>query len=446
MEQELEVDVKIISMETVKPSLPPPSNPKTHILSVLDQITPIFHFPLLLYYSAGVPNQHGGVDISGLKTSLSQTLDQFHPLAGRFLDESTISCNHQGIPFIETKVNSRLLDVMISPHKMKLLTKFLPCQEFKTRPISELTPLVFQINVFLCGGVVIGCYVLHKLLDAISLGTFFKYWSSLTNTRFNNLVKPDFEAIIKAFPPLPKEKHIVIPHDEVFKDTPPTQPNNLNTMSVIKSYVFDDVSLSKLKARATSELVPKPTRFEAVTGFIWEQILRNSGVEVEHTSLTMVVNIRQRVSPPLPRGSMGNLLRNARAQAHTSSGLQDLVKEIHLALSRTNQQITTTTSAEVIWSERKADYEAPLKHQQGYYCLSSWCKVGLDEVDFGFGKPVWIVPTDGRPPPIRNSICLTDYRHPQTGVEGIEAWVMLEQREIQCLQSNPVFLAFATPN
>ncbi|XP_021751736.1 vinorine synthase-like isoform X2 [Chenopodium quinoa] len=436
MEQDLEV--KIVSVETIKPSLPPSSHPKALVLSLLDQVFPAMHVSVLLFYS---PAPQVGDVVSDLKMSLSQTLDQFYPLAGRFVDDSTISCNDHGIPFIETKVNCHLSVFMTSPHKLKLVNKFLPTR--------ELIPLTIQVNVFLCGGVVIGCYMLHKLFDGASIGIFLNYWSALAGKRFKDLVQPDFEARIEAFPPLPSRGEQLLP------ETPPSQSSP--TTTVIKSFLFNSAALSKLRGKATSEVVPRPTKFEAVAGFVWEQALaaaRDSGALVEHTTFSMTVNMRPRMKPPLPWESMGNLITNARAQVDKSSRhkLQELVKEIHLALSRTNQKITTTFQGdnppEVIWSARKAELQGISDHKDGgIFRLSSWCNLGLNEPDFGFGKPEWIVPTDGRiiPPTVAHFIYLTNYIHPSNG-EGIEAWFFLEEKEVQVLESNPQFLAFASPN
>ncbi|XP_021751734.1 vinorine synthase-like [Chenopodium quinoa] len=445
MEQEFEVEVKILSKEMVKPSFPPSSHPTTFTLSLIDQTFPTIQVPILLFFTAESPTPQGGVNISGLKTSLSQTLDQFFPLAGRLLDESTISCNHEGIPFIETNVNCNLSVALTSPHKLKLLTKFLPPPELQS--ISELVPLAFQINVFLCGGVIIGCYMLHKILDIASLGTFLKYWSNLASKRLNDLVQPNFAATINAFPPLPKPESKSSPISSL---EPPPVSNN-----VIKSFLFDPIAISKLKAKATSDLIPKPTGFEAVAGFVWEQTLAtrlNLGMQVEHTALSIVVNMRPRMNPPLPKESMGNPITIAQTQVRkhvleanksSNSELQELVKEIHSALSNTYQKITS------INFQRKTA-EAELQHsiqlEDGILRVSSWCKMGLNEVDFGFGKPVWIVPTDGiQPPQFRNFFVLTDYCHSNSG-DGIEAWLVLEEKEMQNLESNPYFLAFASHN
>ncbi|XP_021756904.1 vinorine synthase-like [Chenopodium quinoa] len=449
MEDQLEVDVKIISKEMVKPSFPPLSNPTTFTLPFIDQIFPTFHIPLLLYYTSNPSTQQGEIDISGLKTSLSQTLDQFLPLAGRLMDESTISCNNEGIPLIETKVNCHLSVALTSPHKVKLLPKFLPPPDLQAsglQPISELVPLAFQINVFVCGGVVIGCYMLHKFLDAGSIGTFFRYWSALNSKRLQDLAPPHFEATVNAFPPYPKKEHIpsfnaldLLPH-----------PTQTKLTFAIKSFIFDTSSINILKTKAASKLIYKPTGFEVVLGFLWEHILatkHNLSLQVERTSVTIAVNMRPRMSPPLPRESMGNIIITPNVlvpEESNNNKFQELVKEIHSTLSTTYKKI----NSRIFQGENaKVELLRSMAPVDGALIVSSWCKMGLNEADFGFGKPIWIVPTDGKQTPllVTNVCCMTDYCHPIIG-DGIEAWLMLEEKEMDYLESNADFLAFASPN
>lgn len=82
--------VQVIHRETIKPSSPTPLHPKTHKLCLVDQLSPIMNVPLLLFYphSNGVDEvHHHRLSISEktkfLRTTLSQTLTHFHPLAGR---------------------------------------------------------------------------------------------------------------------------------------------------------------------------------------------------------------------------------------------------------------------------------------------------------------------------------------------------------------------------
>ncbi|THG20763.1 hypothetical protein TEA_003837 [Camellia sinensis var. sinensis] len=50
-----------------------------------------------------------------LRTSLSNTLTQFYPLAGRVKGESSVDCNDKGVDYIETRVDSQLLNIIDRP-------------------------------------------------------------------------------------------------------------------------------------------------------------------------------------------------------------------------------------------------------------------------------------------------------------------------------------------
>ncbi|XP_021843139.1 stemmadenine O-acetyltransferase isoform X1 [Spinacia oleracea] len=444
MEHEPEVKVKIISKEMVKPSLLPPSHPTTFTLSFLDQTFPVFPpVPLLLLYTASTASTPQGVDIRGLKLSLSQTLDRFYPLAGRLQNESTISCNDEGVPFIETKVNFPLSRILTSPHKFKLLTKFFPSS-------PDLIPFSIQVNVFLCGGVVIACYWLHKLMDGTSLGTFLTHWAALSNKRFTDLVQPDFDAAVNAFPPLPRTDQDLVTDLSMN----PTIMQSNPTIVVLKSFVFSQAALTDLKAKATSERVPKPTRFEALSGFIWEQAFaaatHNLTIPVEHKELEFAVCMRRWLTPPLPRESMGNLfILNVKARADKRSRLQEMVEKIHSSLSNIQQKVTTVYQGENAGDLYLSDLKAgPTEYHEGLFRLSSMCNMGLKEADFGFGKPVSVVRADARETAsaamFRNHIVLTDYSHPILG-DGMEAFIYMEEKDMVILESNPHFIALVSP-
>ncbi|KNA17638.1 hypothetical protein SOVF_078390 [Spinacia oleracea] len=225
---------------------------------------------------------------------------------------------------------------------------------------------------------------------------------------------------------------------------------------MIKSFVFSQGSIRDLKAQATSERVPKPTRFEALAGFIWEQAFaaatHNLTTEVEHTELFFAVGMRHWLSPPLPKESMGNLfIPSVRATTDKSSRLQVMVEKIHLSLSNVQHKIATVYQGEnrvdALLSDRKAEISSPIEFCEGQYRLTSLCNTSFKETDFGFGKPVRVVHDDGRQPlaMFRNLIILTDFTHPITGDGMVEACINLEEKDMTILESNPHFLAFASP-
>ncbi|KAL9237450.1 hypothetical protein vseg_011996 [Gypsophila vaccaria] len=449
----VEPQVRIISTETVKPSTPTPSHLQTFSLSMLDQISAPLHVTALLLYNPTTETQP--VDVAGLKTALSETLRHFYPLAGRCKDDSTIDCNDEGVPFIEAHVDCSLAAVLGSPRKLDLLGKFqfFPPKDLLAtgkQNISELVHLAFQVNVFVCGGVAIGCYMLHKVMDGTSFGLFFKHWSAITRKSYSDLIQPDFDSTVAAFPPHHAEQQEtaqkVIPDDSYYSSS------DDSVKIVGKGFVFSDVAVNKLKDTAASEQVPNPTRFEAVLGFIWEQALAAESAVSAHTEppvLLFAADIRKRVGPSLSNRSIGNLVASPIAFGKTGSSLPELVAEIHAAILKVKEEASREFQgegqAEAILAHRGKLGAYLVGYRASTYMVSSWCRNGLSEADFGFGMPRWVVfpVTDGIViPPARNFISLTDYTDPAG--DGTTAWIYLEEKEMNVLESNEEFLAFAS--
>ncbi|KAK1400324.1 HXXXD-type acyl-transferase family protein [Heracleum sosnowskyi] len=75
-----------------------------------------------------------------------------------------------------------------------------------------------------------------------------------------------------------------------------------------------------------------------------------------------------------------------------------------------------------------------------HYGCTSWCNFEYYELDFGWGKPVWVsnVAVDGDV--LMNFIILIDTRCDR----GIEAWVTLDEQEMNILEQDPDLLALAS--
>ncbi|XP_048496306.1 stemmadenine O-acetyltransferase-like [Beta vulgaris subsp. vulgaris] len=312
--------------------------------------------------------------------------------------------------------------------------------------------LTIQINVFTCGGVAIGWYDIHKVTDGTSSATFFKYWAALTRGDFiENIVQPDFEAAITAFPPRrnPELLQMGMANNNGCKNHIHGSPS-----VVVKSYIFRSNAIAKLKARASSQQVPNPTRLQAMAGFVWEQLLvvsEMAGDQYEHTDTTLqiTVNMRPFMNPPLPRGSIGNLIDTAVARAGILASLPELVAEIHGAVLTTKDEIREKYHGEngVEAVRESWDKLIPMlsEYKERAYKIVSWCKLGFSDLDFGFGKPKWMVPTDAVMSSFhKNLIILTDFTD-SDGDDGVQAWIFLDEKDIKSLESNSDFLAFASP-
>lgn len=168
--------VEVIERDCIKPSSPTPNHLRKHELSFLDQVAPPIFMPMLLFYPAtSYGDDETPLSASRVKQSLSETLTQFYPLAGRIIDNAFVNCNDEGTPFVEARVKCLLSDVVSQPDPNQL-NKLLPCD---LECVVDFV-LAVQANIFDCGGMAIGVCISHKVADALSLVMFLNSWASIS--------------------------------------------------------------------------------------------------------------------------------------------------------------------------------------------------------------------------------------------------------------------------
>ncbi|PWA86742.1 Chloramphenicol acetyltransferase-like domain-containing protein [Artemisia annua] len=75
------------------------------------------------------------------------------------------------------------------------------------------------------------------------------------------------------------------------------------------------------------------------------------------------------------------------------------------------------------------------------YSFTSWCNMGFYDIDFVWGKPSWITGLVGDGAPVfMNLVTLMDTKSDG----GIEAWVNLDQGDMENLQGSQELLAYAS--
>ncbi|KAL9172950.1 hypothetical protein ABFS82_03G082100 [Erythranthe guttata] len=372
----------------VKPSSPTPNHLRNHKLCLLDQLFPVAYAPIVFFYS--YTSYRVLEKISELKKSLSETLSRFFPLAGTIIDDLSIDCDDQGASFTTAKVDCRLNDYLGNPN-LELIAKFLPSEITTTGLLLPVTNI--QASVFECGGIAIGVYVSHKVLDGTALSTFLKSWASVANSRL---------------------------WGSLFK----------KGRFITKRFVFEEPAIASLKKMANGLSGPGPvTRVGVVSGFIWKCAIaafeERFGLK-KPSLLTHVVNLRRRASPNFSEHSLGNLVWVASAKCTTT--------KMRKSISKIDGD----------YVEKLGEIENFVRcedHVHGF-SITSWCNLGLYDVDFGWGKPVWVTSIDASGPFFMNLAILVDMRYG----DGIEAWVTLDEQEMDILEHNQEFATFAFLN
>ncbi|KAF3329480.1 salutaridinol 7-O-acetyltransferase-like protein [Carex littledalei] len=303
----MEFTAKIISpvlLKTPKLALlnpyPLPSQPTCNSIpsishSLLDQLSPPIYTHVLFFYSTYLPNTS-----EKLKSSLSQTLKYFYPLAGRIkeIDKGKlhVECNDEGVEFNETRVTGAILESIHQGPAVELLNELLPIKKsiFDYRENDPL--LAVQLNVLDGGGFVLGLSICHLIADGASLSMFINWWSRTAHGFTENSspapLPPRFDCA-SVFPP--KEMIQNTPHKRSTEFSGPSQDG------AIRCFSINSKAMEMLKQVS----VGQSTRVEAVSALVWRCIKRAKCENI--VSMSHVVNFRKRMAPILSHESFGNM-------------------------------------------------------------------------------------------------------------------------------------------
>ncbi|KZV13846.1 BAHD acyltransferase-like [Dorcoceras hygrometricum] len=282
-----------------------------------------------------------------------------------------------------------------------------------------------QVNRFECGGLAVSVVVSHCVADAVTLCTFLRGWAAAARSTGGE-ISPDFNGQ-NVFPPLDvmDRETMLFPSDmSTYMRT---------TKYVTKRYVFDASIIAKLKERARSD-----SSVVAVSAFIWKVYMNvfKEKSDLEKTFIQMqVVNLRTRAVPALPDESFGNMywLTAAKCTSPADSNLEDLAGEVKRAIKKLDSGF--------VQALKDGGYHQKLEEtKKGFprgsqpMGISSWCRFGWYDIDFGWGKPVWIsLAVCGDSETVAaNGATFMDTRFN----DGIEAWMTLAQDYVASFEEN----------
>ncbi|KAL0363979.1 UNVERIFIED_CONTAM: Stemmadenine O-acetyltransferase [Sesamum angustifolium] len=298
-----------------------------------------------------------------------------------------------------------------------------------------------QASEFACGGIAVGLCISHRILDGTALSTFLKSWATAASSSGEKLVSPDFSA------------SSLFPDNGLWlKDASMAMWGALfkKGQFVTRRFVFDGSAIASLKELGTSRR-RKPTRVEAVSGFIWKCAMAASEERFGcrgPSLLTHILNLRKRAAPNFSEQSLGNLIwmTSAKFTGGTENlELPELVDEIRRSISKIDADYVKKLRGDEGSNMMQKDVEEILEFSSkdvDYFGFTSWCKLGFYDVDFGWGKPVWVSSIDSSGPFFMNLSVLMDSR---CG-DGIEAWVTLDEQQMTILEGNQEFRSFASLN
>ncbi|XP_059656750.1 acyltransferase Pun1-like [Cornus florida] len=423
---------EIIKKETIKPSSPTPTHLKTHNLSLLDQLSPHIYLPMLLFYPNEAYDSPCNINEKSckLKTSLSQTLTRYYPFAGRLANGASIECNDEGVDFYEAQIECKLSDILKKPEP-ETLDLFYP-QGILYNESYKASLVVLQLTFFACGGMAISTCFLHKIADGATVSSFISDWAALTRQSGEKAFPEFISAIISP------------PND------PPLLPDTKLELGncVTRRYVFSASKIAELKATVVNSGVPKPTRVEVVSNLIFKRAMaarRATSGSSRLSILLQPVNLRPRLSPPLPENSAGNFswFFSIMAKDENEKDLGALVDAMKKGMAQFIDKYAKTITPNQCYSlicDVLKDVSKVLNRSESMdvFKCSSLCRYPFGQMNFGWGEPIWVGFSKSK---AKNTFHLADAKE-----GGVEAWITLEEQDMAAFECDEELLAFASLN
>lgn len=283
----------------------------------------------------------------------------------------------------------------------------------------------------------------HKFQDGISTSVCLKAWSSSAQGCLEKEKHfPSFEAS-KLFP---SNEELPV---ESISDLGRAMATIGN--SVTRRFLFDSLSIAKLKGEASkgSLSVKYPSGVEVVSAFIWKSLMivshKNSGFR-KASIVSHAVDLRRRMIPPLRESSVRNLLwvPNIQCKIEDDIELRSLVSKLRGTFLEINsdfvKRLQEGEGLSVISENLKKMGELCSTGDVDYYGFTSWSKFGIYDIDFGWGKPIWVSSLK-----IDEQVFMNLVHMLETKIGGgIEAWITLEEREMEMLLDDDEFLVHTT--
>ncbi|URE22670.1 Omega-hydroxypalmitate O-feruloyl [Musa troglodytarum] len=272
------------------------------------------------------------------------------------------------------------------------------------------------VTVFRCGGFSIGIMTNHSVVDGKSAAEMFENLAAIC--RGDGL----------------KIRELHVDRSCIGARDPPQIRFHHAEYTKRRNHDYRVLSLSPdmidgLKRKAMTECC---STFEAVVAHLWRA--RTKAVfddPLEISSVLFAVDVRSKVSPPLPRGFTGNAVITASASAGAAElGERPLcfaVKRVREAIGRVTDEYVRSA---VDWLEVNKGVPSVLERN---FFVSAWWKLPFHELDFGWGKPVYGGPVVSG---MHEFVLLLADGRKDGKRSGINVWAALEEEEMKSFARN----------
>ncbi|KAE8712703.1 hypothetical protein F3Y22_tig00110236pilonHSYRG00123 [Hibiscus syriacus] len=375
----------------IRPNAPTP-NHSLYLSNLDDQKFLRFSIKYLYLFRKAV-----ALDI--LKCSLSKVLVDYYPLAGRLRTCSQddhklqIDCNAEGAVFVDAFMDitcDEFLQLSRKPNRSwrKLIYRV------EVHSFLEIPPIVVQVTNLPCGGMILCTAINHCTCDGIGTSQFLHAWA-------HAITKPKSAITVLPF----NSRHVLKPRNPPqiththLGYTKTTLKENFTHVDIKQylqsqplvptSFTFTPVHVLRLKRQCVPSL--KCTAFETLASHTWRSWVRSLDLSppTSKVKLLFSVNVRKKLIPELPEGYYGNGFVLGCAE----TGVKELVTaNLHHGINLIQQAKSCLSDGYVRSLIDLLEDKNVKTDTCSSFVISQWAKLGLEDLDFGEGKPLHMGP------------------------------------------------------
>ncbi|MQL80813.1 hypothetical protein Taro_013265 [Colocasia esculenta] len=265
------------------------------------------------------------------------------------------------------------------------------------------------VTSFICGGFAVGISNCHATFDGVSFRVFLENLAALAAGK-PLAVQPcnDRRLLAARAPP-----QVAFPHPELLMldARPPPLPSTITSTSVekpaeeplptiietgpenleFKLFRLSSDQISTLKGRARADGAPAAaaTSFNIVTAHLWRcKALAAANAPPDKPSMVLyAVDIRGRLRPPLPRSYTGNAVLSAYGVlTQRELGEKAFGRVVEVVREGSARMDDEYARSVVDWGQLHKGFP------RGDVFISSWWRLGFDEVEFPWKRPLYCCP------------------------------------------------------
>ncbi|KAK1407470.1 hypothetical protein QVD17_39086 [Tagetes erecta] len=401
MQSLIDDDLPYCCYEQNQPCLIKPSNPTPnhmlHLSNLDDQKFLRFSIKYLYLFQKAV-------SVDRLKHSLSNVLVDYYPLAGRLKtlrsishedvdgdgdngdDRLQIDCNGEGVVFAEAFMDMSVEEFLhVSKKPNKSWRKLIFRVDVST--FVDTPPLVVQVTKLRCGGMILCTAINHCFCDGIGTSQFLHAWAHLTTKPTDSLPITPFHSR-HVFKPCSPSSHIPSTHPAF---TTNTGDDGMNLNHYLKSQPLVPASLTytgsnmvTLKTQCAQSM--KCTTFEVLAAHTWRSWAKALNLTPSlKIKLLFSINIRNKVIPEIPKGYYANGFVLACAYTSVNELVSDDLHNIVKLVQEAKSSVTDDSVSGILELLNDKNVKTDIATS---LVISQWAKLGLEDLDFGEGKPL----------------------------------------------------------